>query len=151
MTSPLALGLILASMVVGPLHHLDHVLRVDHSGWPFIPAVTPLTFSFAAYPVLLFVLFASQRWNWTKFALIAALAGFTVAAHVFIETPQQQYFCWANNASIDPRVAGQPNLLDVRSPLLGALSVANAMLLNVLLTTAAIAFFFEARRPRSAT
>jgi len=36
---------------------LDHVLRVDHSGWPFRPGVTPFTFSLIVYPVVLPALF----------------------------------------------------------------------------------------------
>jgi hypothetical protein len=30
---------------VGLLHHIDHVLRVDHSGWPFRSDVNPFTLS----------------------------------------------------------------------------------------------------------
>jgi hypothetical protein len=34
------------------LHHLDHVLRADNSGWPFTPDVTPFTISLLVYPIL---------------------------------------------------------------------------------------------------
>ncbi|MGA7622005.1 MAG: hypothetical protein WB630_02945 [Candidatus Acidiferrales bacterium] len=33
------------SFVLGICHHIDHVLRYDHSGWPFRPEVTPFTYS----------------------------------------------------------------------------------------------------------
>lgn len=36
-------------------HHVGHVLRVDDSGWPFSPQVTPLTFGLLDYPFALLV------------------------------------------------------------------------------------------------
>jgi hypothetical protein len=41
------------SFFIGVCHHIDHVLRYDHSGWPFRPEVTPFTYSFLVYPVFL--------------------------------------------------------------------------------------------------
>ena len=35
------------------LHHVDHVIRGNHSGWPFQEAVTPFTFSLLIYVLLL--------------------------------------------------------------------------------------------------
>ena len=39
--------LVLGALVTlfGVLHHMDHVVRGNHSGWPFKEAVTPFTFS----------------------------------------------------------------------------------------------------------
>ena len=34
---------LLLATTVALVHHIDHVLRVDHSGWPFLPEVTPFT------------------------------------------------------------------------------------------------------------
>ena len=34
------------------VHHLDHVVRGNHSGWPFEPALTPFTFSLLIYALL---------------------------------------------------------------------------------------------------
>ena len=34
----------LAAAGLGVIHLLDHVLRADHSGWPFLDEVTPFTF-----------------------------------------------------------------------------------------------------------
>ena len=34
-----------ATAAVGFLHHVDHVLRFDHSGWPFVPQVNAFTYS----------------------------------------------------------------------------------------------------------
>jgi hypothetical protein len=39
-----------AVILIGLIHHTDHVLRVDHSGWPFRADLNPFTFSLLAYP-----------------------------------------------------------------------------------------------------
>jgi hypothetical protein len=39
--------------VLGVLHHVDHVVRGNHSGWPFQEEVTPFTFSLLVYALLL--------------------------------------------------------------------------------------------------
>ena len=38
--------------IFGVLHHVDHVVRDNHSGWPFQEAVTPFTFSLLIYALL---------------------------------------------------------------------------------------------------
>jgi hypothetical protein len=47
--------LVLGALVTlfGVLHHMDHVVRGNHSGWPFKEAVTPFTFSLLIYALLL--------------------------------------------------------------------------------------------------
>ncbi len=47
--------LVLGSVVTvfGVLHHVDHVVRGNHSGWPFKEEVTPFTFSLLIYALLL--------------------------------------------------------------------------------------------------
>ena len=39
--------------IFGIFHHVDHVIRGNHSGWPFEEAVTPFTFSLLIYALLL--------------------------------------------------------------------------------------------------
>jgi len=39
--------------IFGIFHHVDHVVRGNHSGWPFEEAVTPFTFSLLIYALLL--------------------------------------------------------------------------------------------------
>jgi len=34
-------------------HHVDHVVRGDHTGWPVTDELTPFTVSLAVYPLLL--------------------------------------------------------------------------------------------------
>ncbi len=55
--------LILVSAVTafGFLHHVDHVVRGNHSGWPFEEAVTPFTFSLLIYALLLPGLYLNLR------------------------------------------------------------------------------------------
>ncbi|CAA9449301.1 MAG: hypothetical protein AVDCRST_MAG01-01-4397 [uncultured Rubrobacteraceae bacterium] len=57
----LAEKVLLLAMAVSLVHHVDHVLRRDHSGWPFTPDVTPFTYSLVAYPVLIAVLLLRSR------------------------------------------------------------------------------------------
>lgn len=33
-------------------HHLDHVIRGNHVGWPLTAEVTPFTYSLAVYPLI---------------------------------------------------------------------------------------------------
>ncbi len=47
--------------VFGILHHVDHVVRGNHSGWPFEEAVTPFTFSLLVYALLLPGLYLTAR------------------------------------------------------------------------------------------
>lgn len=42
-----------AATVFGVLHHADHVIRGNHSGWPFQGEVTPFTFSLLIYALIL--------------------------------------------------------------------------------------------------
>ena len=55
----LALGVLVT--VFGLLHHVDHVVRGNHSGWPFVEEVTPFTFSLLVYALLLPGIFMNMR------------------------------------------------------------------------------------------
>lgn len=103
------------TVIIGLFHHTDHVLRHDHSGWPFISEVTPLTFSLLVYPVLLSVYFA-RCWPWYRVVATALILIVTQAGHIWIETPRDQYHTWAAGVSDFPKSLGQPNLLDIASP-----------------------------------
>jgi hypothetical protein len=45
----------------GFFHHADHVVRGNHSGWPFEEAVTPFTFSLLIYVLLLPGLYLTMK------------------------------------------------------------------------------------------
>lgn len=140
--------LLLAAAGLGVIHLVDHVLRADHSGWPFLDEVTPFTFfAVAVLPVILFAHFDRSR-PWLRFGLIAFLLVAVLFAHVFLETPGDQYGVWAMNASTEPYALGQPNLLNVESPVLGVLAAVEAALLDLSLLAAAVSLFVDARRAR---
>ena len=133
----------------GIAHHIDHILRVDHSGWPFIAKVTPFTFSLLAYPILAFVLIGPARSFWLRWATLVAGTAATLAAHIWIETPRMQYAMWAYNRSLEPQLSAVRNLCGIESGPLGMASVVIAMELNVLLVTAAIAMLSDGLRVRA--
>jgi hypothetical protein len=47
--------------VLGLLHHVDHVFRGNHSGWPFTADVTPFTLSLLIYPMLIHGIWRTWR------------------------------------------------------------------------------------------
>ena len=72
----LALGVIVT--VFGVLHHVDHIVRGNHSGWPFREAVTPFTFSLLVYALLMPGIYMNLRGRvaagWWVFTASVALA-----------------------------------------------------------------------------
>jgi len=136
-------ALIMTTIGVGVLHHLDHALRVDHSGWPFRPDVTPFTYSLVAYPILLFALLGPRTWRWARLALLAGATGFTLWAHTQVETPWMQYVMWAENRSLDPRTQGFQNALCIQSPALGWVAVAISLTLNTLLSASTLSMLWD--------
>jgi hypothetical protein len=51
LTRPFYLFL-LATTGLGAAHHVDHVIRGNHVGWPLTPSLNPFTYSLAIYPLL---------------------------------------------------------------------------------------------------
>ncbi len=143
--------LLLMTLTFGLLHHTDHVLRVDHSGWPFRDQVTAFTFSLLVYPVVLFALFGPVRLYWLRWALILGGTAFVLFAHTAVETPHGQFTMWADNHSTDPAAAGTTNLLDVESSVLGVLSVSIGIALNVTAVVATLAMLRGGLRLRQDT
>jgi len=140
---PVTALLLIVTMAVGLVHHIDHVLRVDHSGWPFRPDVNPFTYSLLAYPVLLFALLGPVRLFWWRWASLVIGTGFTLYAHTLIETPQMQYAMWAYDRSLEPQLWNIRNLCGVQSGTVGIIAMIVAMALNVLLVTTAIAMLAD--------
>ena len=76
---PMRWGLLVLGVLVtifGFLHHVDHVVRGNHSGWPFDEAVTPFTFSLLIYALLLPGIYMNLRgrvaaWWWLFTAAVA--------------------------------------------------------------------------------
>jgi hypothetical protein len=69
-----------AVTIFGILHHLDHIVRGNHSGWPFQEEVSPFTFSLLIYALLLPGLYLTLRsrliagyWLFTAVVLFAVV------------------------------------------------------------------------------
>jgi hypothetical protein len=127
------------------LHHLDHVLRADNSGWPFTPEVTPFTVSLLVYPIFVLDFLLLRDRPWVRVGLVAVLFVALQVTHAIVEPPADQYGTWASGISSVPHAVGQPNLLEVTSPVLGAVSVAVSSLLSLAVLAALVLLTREAR------
>jgi hypothetical protein len=139
-------GLLQVVLVLGVLHLADHVLRADHSGWPFIDEFTPFTFFAAVFPPIALFAHFDRSHPWLRFGLMAFLLVGVLFSHTFLETPGDQYGVWATNASTEPHALGRPNLLNIESPMWGGLAAAGAVLLNLSLLAVVVSLFADARR-----
>jgi len=137
--------MLLAVVALAFAHHVDHVLRADNSGWPFTPDVTPFTISLLVYPIFALDFLLLRSRPWVRVALVAGLFVALQVAHAVYEPPADQYGTWASGVSSVPHARGRPNLLDVASPALGALSVAVSTLLSVAVLVALVLLIGEAR------
>ena len=74
--------------VFGFMHHVDHVVRGDHSGWPFEQAITPFTFSLLIYALLLPGLYLTAKGRlMPRYWLFTAVVGLALVVWVhFIPT-----------------------------------------------------------------
>jgi len=79
--SLLVLGIVVT--VFGVLHHVDHVVRGNHSGWPFKEEITPFTFSLLIYALLLPGIYMNLRgWVAAGWWLFVALVGLALVISV---------------------------------------------------------------------
>lgn len=93
MSYPLLFKLAILTTVFGMGHHIDHVIRGNHMGWPLIAEVTPFTYSLGFYPFALVGLWLHVRGGigpgyWTVLLTVGAL--FVGLAHfgpVAVEPP----------------------------------------------------------------
>ena len=76
------------TMIFGILHHVDHVVRGNHSGWPFEAEVTPFTFSLLIYALLVPGLYLTAKGRlMAKYWLFTALLGLTLLVWIhFVPT-----------------------------------------------------------------
>jgi hypothetical protein len=137
--------MLLGVVALAFLHHFDHVLRADNSGWPFTPDLTPFTISLLVYPIFVLDLLLLRRRPWVRMGLVAVLFVALQVTHAIVEPPGDQYGTWANRISSVPHALGQPNLLDIASPVLGALSVAVSSLLSLAVLATLVLLAREAR------
>lgn len=132
------------SVGVSLIHHVDHILRLDHSGWPFLPRTTPFTYSLLVYPVFL-SLFLARSNSWYRVIGTAGLFLFATAAHIFFEPMRDKFHTWTYGSNL-PGHIGEKNLLGINSPVLGVCSIGLAVLLSVSLLVTLFAFVRDARR-----
>jgi hypothetical protein len=137
--------MLLGVVALAFLHHLDHVLRADNSGWPFTPDITPFTISLLVYPIFVLDFVLLRDRPWVRVGLVAVLFVALQVTHAIVEPPADQYGTWANGTSSVPHAVGQPNLFEVTSPVLGAVSVAVSSLLSLAVLAALILLTREAR------
>ena len=74
--------------IFGILHHVDHVVRGNHSGWPFEEVVTPFTFNLLIYALLLPGLYLTAKGRlMAGYWLFTAVLGLTLLVWVhFVPT-----------------------------------------------------------------
>ena len=136
--------LLIAGTVVGVLHHVDHVLRLDHSGWPFIVKVTPFTYSLVVYPIILVALLARSRPK-LRAACTGMVCLFATFSHSYFETPLDQFTTWTHGSQSAGHV-GEHGLLGIQSTVMGIVAVTITILLSTLFLAATIAFIKDSRR-----
>ena len=136
------------SFFIGVCHHIDHVLRYDHSGWPFRPEVTPFTYSLLVYPIFL-VAALSRTHPLLRITATALLFGFTTFSHVYFETPFDQYRTWAEGSPV-PLHGIRHTLLNTESRTAGILAATITVLLSLFLGLALWQFILEWRRGEAA-
>jgi disulfide bond formation protein DsbB len=126
------LVLVLSAVALAILHHTDHILRADHSGWPFKPEVTPFTASLLVYPLFLGIYLARSR-PWLQLVLLLPISGAVLVTHVTIEPPGQVYSTWSTGTSVSAENPGVSNLLGVSSAAMGAVAVVVLVVVGALL------------------
>jgi hypothetical protein len=74
--------------VFGFMHHVDHVVRGNHSGWPFEQAITPFTVSLLIYALLLPGLYLTAKGRlMPRYWLFTAVVGLALVVWVhFVPT-----------------------------------------------------------------
>jgi len=77
-----------AAVVFGLMHHTDHVIRGNHSGWPFQAEVTPFTFSLLIYALILPGIYLTvRRRSIPGYHLFVAVVGLALLGFVhFVPT-----------------------------------------------------------------
>ena len=110
--------------------------------------MSSFTYSLLVYPIVIFVFLARSRPLLGAGTLVLTLVAIQ-AAHVFLETPADQYGVWTHNASSEPYALGQPNLLGLESQALGVLAAGLSILLSVFVLAAAMSLMVDAWRSRA--
>ena len=128
-------ALIWVTLGFGVLHHTDHVIRDNHSGFPFTTHVTAFTPTLLVYPLVIGgIAFDAGPLYWTIFDA-AALVG-VVAIHATLEPLHHVYEPWADSS----------NLIGVRSPAMGGVALAVLGGLTLGLAASLVSSIVDGRR-----
>ena len=81
-----------AAVIFGLMHHADHVIRGNHSGWPFQAEVTPFTFSLLIYALILPGIYMTARGrDVAGYHLFVGVVGLALLGTVhFVPTGEQE-------------------------------------------------------------
>jgi hypothetical protein len=81
-----------SATVFGLLHHADHVIRGNHSGWPFQAEVTPFTFSLLIYTLIVPGIYMTAKGrDVAGYHLFVAITGLALLGGVhFVPTGGQE-------------------------------------------------------------
>lgn len=89
---------------LGVAHHVDHVIRGNHVGWPLTPDVNPFTYSLAIYPLIAAGLYltatdrAGYRFWSVFFAFSAAMLAYFHVSPWAVEPPRDVILPYADPA-----------------------------------------------------
>jgi hypothetical protein len=92
--TPLFYLFVVAATVLGVAHHVDHLVRGNHVGWPVTAQVNPFTYSLVIYPLLAVSLYltvtkrVSARYWAGFFAFSAAMLAYFHVSPWAVEPPQ---------------------------------------------------------------
>jgi len=90
--------------VLGAAHHVDHIIRGNHVGWPLTPEINPFTYSLAIYPLVAIGLYltATDRAGyrfWSAFlAFSAAMLAYFHVSPWAVEPPRDVILPYADPA-----------------------------------------------------
>ena len=89
--------------IFGAIHHVDHIIRGNHIGWPFSTTATPFTFSLLVYPALLGGIYLTRRrraWAGYWLAVAVPMLALVVFVHLIphpgYEAPPDLYIPYAD-------------------------------------------------------
>ena len=132
------------TFILSLLHHIDHILRIDHSGFPFLSRVSPFTYSLFVYPIFL-IIASSRKQPWYRVIGTLILFLFATISHIFFEPMKDKFHTWAYGSNLKYHV-GEQNMLGYNSKSLGVCSIVLAILLSVSLLVTLILFIKDAKQ-----
>jgi hypothetical protein len=92
--TPLLYAFVAVPTVLGAAHHVDHIIRGNHVGWPITAEVNAFTYSLAIYPLIAVSLYLAvtdrveARYMTVFFAFSAAILAFFHISPWAVEPPQ---------------------------------------------------------------